>query len=171
MPDAQGLWEVPVTIAEWCLFGAVILYLVTLALAKALAAREFDNAKPRDPAFYADPVRSRMLGAHVNGIETFPFFAVAVLLAEFRSAPQGWIDGLALAFLVTRILFVFAYVADRPTLRTTLWNAGFAFNLGIFFLAGFGARGAMIATALGLAWSIVVALILVFGERSRQPRP
>ena len=158
------------TIAEWCLFGAVILYLVTLAPAKALAPDKFDNAKPRDPAFYAEPLRNRMLGAHINGIETFPFFAAAVLLSEFRGAPQEWIDGLAVAFLVTRILFVLAYVADRPTLRTTLWNAAFAFNLGIFFLAGFGERGATIATVVGLAFAIIVATILVLGERTRRPR-
>ena len=152
------------TIAEWCLFGAVVLYLLSLAPAKALAPREFDNAKPRDPAFYADPVRGRMLGAHMNGIETFPFFAVAVLLAEFRSAPQAWIDGLALAFLATRLLFVLAYVGDRSTLRTMLWNAAFAFNLGIFFHAGFGVRGAVIATAAGLIWALTLGPILIHGE-------
>ncbi len=157
------------TIAEWCLFGAVILYLVSLAPAKALASREFDNARPRDPAFYADPVRGRMFGAHINGIETFPFFAIAVLLAEFRSVPQAWIDGLALAFLGARILFVLAYVADRATLRTMLWNAAFAFNLGIFFLAGFGAKGAAIATGAGLVFALIVGLILTIGQRNRQP--
>lgn len=156
------------TIAEWCLFGTVLLYLVSLAPAKALAPREFDNAKPRAPAFYADPVRGRMLGAHINGIETFPFFAVAVLLAEFRAAPQAWVDGLGLAFLVTRALFVLAYVGDRATLRTMLWNAAFAFNLGIFFLAGFGVRGAVIATGVGMAWALALGPILIIGERIRR---
>ena len=122
------------TIAEWCLFGAVLLYLGTVAPAKAFGHRTFDNAAPRNPAFYEDPVRQRALGAHINGIETFPFFATAVLLAEFRQAPQNWIDFLAFAFLVTRIAFVAAYVSNKPTARTVLWNAAFAFNLGIFFL-------------------------------------
>ena len=134
------------TIAEWCLLGAVMLYLLTLAPAKALALREFDNANPRDPDFYEHPVRKRALGAHINGIETFPFFAAAVLLAEFRDAPQQWTDGLAVAFLVARIAFVGAYLANRPTLRTVLWNAAMAFNLGIFFLSVFGVKGATVAT-------------------------
>jgi uncharacterized MAPEG superfamily protein len=103
------------TIAEWCLFGAVLLYLGTVAPAKAFGHREFNNAAPRDPAFYEHPVRKRALGAHINGIETFPFFATAVLLAEFRQAPQEWIDGLAMAFVATRILFVGAYLGDKPT--------------------------------------------------------
>jgi uncharacterized MAPEG superfamily protein len=142
--------------AEWCLFGAVLLYLVTLAPTKGLAPREFDNANPRDPKFFEHPVRRRALGAHINGIETFPFFAAAVLLAEFRNAPQGWVDGLALAFLLTRVAFVAAYVGDRPTLRTVLWNAAFAFNLGLFFLSGYGVGGALIATAIGIAWALAL---------------
>jgi uncharacterized MAPEG superfamily protein len=146
--------------AEWCLFGAVLLYLVTLAPTKGLAPREFDNANPRDPKFFEQPIRKRALGAHINGIETFPFFAAAVLLAEFRHAPQDWVDGLALAFLLTRVAFVAAYVGDRPTLRTVLWNAAFAFNLGLFFLSGYGLRGALIATTIGIAWALALWPVL-----------
>jgi uncharacterized MAPEG superfamily protein len=142
--------------AEWCLFGAVLLYLLTLAPTKGLAPREFDNANPRDPKFFELPVRKRALGAHINGIETFPFFAAAVVLAEFRNAPQDWVDGLALAFLITRVGFVAAYVGNRPTLRTVLWNAAFAFNLGLFFLSGYGVRGALIATAAGIVWAVAL---------------
>lgn len=144
------------TAAEWCLFGAVMLYLMTLAPTKGLAPREFDNADPRNPKFFEHPTRKRALGAHINGIETFPFFAAAVLLAEFRLAPQDWVDGLALGFLVTRIAFAIAYVANRPTLRTVLWNAAFAFNLGLFFLSGYGVQGALIALAIGLSWALAL---------------
>ena len=153
------------TIAEWCLFGAVILYLLTLAPTKALAPLEFDNANPRDPRFFEHPVRKRALGAHINGIETFPFFAAAVLLAEFRTAPQDWIDGLALAFLVTRIAFVIAYVANKATLRTVMWNTAMAFNVGIFFLSGFGVKGAVIATLVGLGFAAVLWPLLSIGGR------
>ncbi len=148
------------TIAEWCLFGAVILYLGTVAPAKALGHRDFNNAAPRDPGFYMHPVRSRALGAHINGIETFPFFAAAVLLAELKQAPQDWVDALAVGFLIIRIAFVLAYIADRPTTRTVSWNAAFALNLGIFFLSGFGPRGAVIATASGLVFALAVGRIL-----------
>jgi uncharacterized MAPEG superfamily protein len=126
--------EGAMTVAEWCVFGALMLYLLTIAPIKWIGFRRFDNAKPRDPAFYADPLRTRALGAHQNGIETFPFFAVAVLLAEFRDGPQRLIDELAVLFLIVRIAYVFTYLGDRPTLRSILWSIGFAINLGIFFL-------------------------------------
>src|SRR6266576_6101599 len=122
------------TVAEWCVFASVLLYLLTIAPFKALGAGQFDNSKPRDPAFYQDPIRSRALGAHLNGIETFPFFAAAVLLAEFRAAPQNLINELAVLFLIVRSAYVFTYLGDRPTLRSILWGIGFAINVGIFFL-------------------------------------
>ncbi len=122
------------TLAEWAIFAAVMLYLLTLAPIKAAGAREFDNGDPRDEAFYARPLRKRAYAAHNNGIETFPFFAAAVLLAEFRHAPQAWIDGLAAAFLVARLGYILAYVGDKPTLRSAIWALGFLINIAIFFL-------------------------------------
>ena len=122
------------TVAEWCVFGAALLYLLTIAPFKAVGAGQFDNSKPRDLAFYDDPIRSRALGAHLNGIETFPFFAAAVLLAEFRAAPQNLINELAVLFLIVRVAYVFTYLGNRPTLRTILWNIGFVINTAIFFL-------------------------------------
>jgi len=122
------------TVAEWCIFGALMLYLLTIAPVKWIGFRRFDNAKPRDPAFYADPLRARALGAHQNGIEAFPFFAIAVLLAEIREGPQRLIDELAILFLIVRIAYVLTYLGDRPTLRSILWSIGFAINLAIFFM-------------------------------------
>ena len=122
------------TVAEWTLLGAVLLYLLTLAPVKPLGYRTFDNANPRNPEFYTPGIRTRALGAHLNGIETFPFFAAAVLLAEFRHMPQSRIDILAVAFLAVRFAFVLAYLGNRPTLRSLLWNLGFFVNVAIFLM-------------------------------------
>ena len=122
------------TIAEWCVFGTLLLYLLTIGSIKWIGFRRFDNSKPRDPAFYEGPIAARVLGAHQNGIEAFPFFAAAVLLAEFRSCPQRLIDELAMLFLIVRIAYVFTYLGNRPTLRSILWSIGFAINIAIFFL-------------------------------------
>ena len=122
------------TVAEWCVFGTLMLYLLTIVAAKWVGGRQFDNANPRDPDFYRDPIRARALGAHQNGIEAFPFFAVAVLLAEFRLGPLRLIDELAVLFLIVRIAYVFTYLGNRPTLRSILWSLGFAINVAIFFL-------------------------------------
>ena len=122
------------TIAEWCVFAIVMLYLLSIAPIKWLRFRRFDNSKPRDPAFYDDPIAARSLGAHQNGIEAFPFFAAAILLAEFRACPQRLVDELAVLFVIVRIAYVFTYLGDRPTLRSILWSLGFAINIAIFFM-------------------------------------
>jgi uncharacterized MAPEG superfamily protein len=122
------------TIAEWCVFGALMLYLLTIAPVKWIRSRRFDNSKPRDPDFYDDPIAARALGAHLNGIEAFPFFAVAVLLAQFRGGPQRLIDELAVLFLIVRIAYVFTYLGNRPTLRSILWSIAFVINIAIFFM-------------------------------------
>ncbi|MDB5461485.1 MAG: hypothetical protein JWO72_3226 [Caulobacteraceae bacterium] len=121
------------TVADLCLLAAVVVYIATIAIPKAVARQQFDNAKPRDPAFYKDPFRARALGAHLNGIESFPLFAVAVILAEMHGASQTMVDDLAVAFVMVRIAYVAAYYTDRPTLRSILFCVGFALNLAIFF--------------------------------------
>jgi uncharacterized MAPEG superfamily protein len=110
----------------------VLIYLLTLAPIKPLSRGEFKNSVPRDPAFYAPPLRARVLGAHINGIETFPFFAAAILLAEMKGGSQNLVDHLAMGFLIVRLGFVWAYIAGRPTTRTLLWNLGFLLNVLIF---------------------------------------
>jgi uncharacterized MAPEG superfamily protein len=122
------------TVAEYCVFAVVAIYLLTIVPIKWLGSGQYDNSKPRDPAFYKDAIRARALGAHQNGIEAFPFFAIAVLLAEFRAAPQNLINELALLFVIVRIAYVLTYIGNRPRLRSILWNVGFTINIVIFFL-------------------------------------
>ena len=122
------------TVAEWCVFASLMLYLLSIASVKWLRFGNFDNSRPRDPAFYDNPIATRALGAHQNGIEAFPFFAAAVLLAEFRACPQHLINELAVLFVIVRISYVFTYIGNRPTLRSILWSIGFAINIAIFFM-------------------------------------
>lgn len=44
------------TLAEWPVFGAVLLYLVTIAPVKAIGFRRFNHSEPRDPVVN-DPKR------------------------------------------------------------------------------------------------------------------
>ncbi|MGY3448232.1 MAPEG family protein [Bradyrhizobium sp. USDA 4353] len=125
------------TIAELCIFASVMLYLITIVPAKWISvdgAGRYDNSRPRDPAFYDGGIRERALGAHQNGIEAFPFFAAAVLLAEFRAAPQNLINELSVLFVIVRVAYVLTYIGDRPSLRSILWTIGFLITVGIFFL-------------------------------------
>ncbi|MSP00821.1 MAG: MAPEG family protein [Acetobacteraceae bacterium] len=120
------------TIAELCLPAMIVLIIATILPAKVLGRKEYDNANPRNPAFYTPGFRARSLGAHQNGMEAFPFFAAAVLLAEMRAGQQGTIDMLATGFVLARLVYVGCYMADKPAARSIVWAAGFALNLAIF---------------------------------------
>jgi uncharacterized MAPEG superfamily protein len=61
------------TLAEWMIFGTVLLFLLTIAPVKAIGHARFDNSNPRNPSFYKTGINSRAQGAHINGIEAFPF--------------------------------------------------------------------------------------------------
>jgi uncharacterized MAPEG superfamily protein len=121
------------TIADLCLLAAVILTILSIVPAKLDGRRQYDNANPRDPAFYTPGLRARSQGAHMNGFEAFPFFAAAVILAEMRSVPQHTVNILAVAFILARIAYVLLYLTDRPSLRSAVWTVGFVCNLAIFF--------------------------------------
>jgi uncharacterized MAPEG superfamily protein len=127
-----------VTIADFCLFASVILTIASIAPAKL--DREFDNANPRDPAYYTPGLRARSQAAHLNGFEAFPFFAAAVILAEMRGAPQGWVNALAVAFILARIVFVALYLTNRPTPRSVVWSVAFLINVAIFFSPAWAGR-------------------------------
>ena len=117
--------------AYWCVLVAGVLPYLTVGLAKARAP--YDNRDPRAPGTYKG-FAYRAHSAHQNGFETFPFFAVAVLVASSGS-PQASIaalNGLAVAWILLRLVYIAAYLADRPSLRSAVWIAGLFASVAIF---------------------------------------
>ena len=121
----------PLTLADLSILAAVAAYMAPIAIAKYGSLRQFDNDKPRDPAFYQDPFRARALWAHQNGLEGFAFFAAAVVIAQMRDAPQHVADSLALAYVALRFAYAAAYLAGLSALRSGLWALAFAVNVAL----------------------------------------
>lgn len=120
-------------IALWCVLIAGVLPIVTVGLAK-WGSRDFDNANPRGWAGGLDGWRERAVAAQQNGFEAFPLFAAAVLVANTQGHEGLVADLLAVAFVLLRIGYVACYLTDRPTLRSTVWSAGFFVTVAIFTL-------------------------------------
>lgn len=121
------------TLAVWMILAAAILpYLCTL-LAKA-GAPGFDNASPRSWQEQLTGWRQRADWAQRNHFEAFPAFAAAVVLAQVAGAAQGRIDALAVAFVLLRLAYTGAYLANRPTLRSLCFALGFACVVWLFVL-------------------------------------
>ncbi len=119
------------SLADWCILAAALLPILTTGLAKGLGG-SYDNHDPRGRALAYDGAAKRAHAAHQNGFEAFPFFAIAVIFAQMKGGPGGAIDALALAFVLLRIGYVGAYVADRATLRSVLWSLAFFAAIAIF---------------------------------------
>lgn len=75
----------------------------------------------------------RVLRTYSNSAETFPAFGWALLVAIIAGAPPAWINGLAILYLVFRMLFWVTYysgvgkVAGGP--RTAFFVGGLLTNI------------------------------------------
>jgi len=117
-------------IALWCVLIAAILPLLSVIPAKM--NKDFDNANPRDPDYWRTGFRARAQGAQANGFEAFPFFAVAVFAAMSQGGDPGWIDRLAILFILLRLIYIGCYWADRANPRSLAWAASFLTIIALF---------------------------------------
>jgi uncharacterized MAPEG superfamily protein len=121
------------TTAYWCVLAAAFIPYFTVGVAKSKG--DFDNAAPRDWLARQEGFRKRALWAHQNAFEAFPPFAAAVIIAQLAHAPQGWIDLLAVLFIVARIAYSVLYIFDKPTMRSIVWTLGLGCMVGLFVVA------------------------------------
>lgn len=121
------------TIAYLALLVAAMLPFVCAGISKA-GRRDYDNRSPREWMETLHGYRRRADAAQSNSWEALPFFAAAVIIAHQLGAEQGWLDALAVAFVLLRMVYVWLYVRDRSTLRSVVWTAALAVNVWIFFL-------------------------------------
>jgi uncharacterized MAPEG superfamily protein len=129
------------TIAFWCVFGAVLLPYVCFGIARNRGRdpdgrRLRDNRDPRDFPNRIDGLAKRAWDAHLNSFESLPGFAAAVIIAHLAHAPQARIDALAIAWLAARLAYVAFYLTGKSTLRTTAQVASLVCVVGLFILAG-----------------------------------
>lgn len=117
-------------IVLWCVLVAAVLPMAAAAPAKL--DRSFDNGRPRDPEFWKTGFRARAYGAMANGYEAFPLFAAAAIVAVTQGGDETTAGLLGVAFLAARLGYVAAYWADRPTLRSAVWTAGFLLCCALF---------------------------------------
>ncbi len=112
--------------AKACVFVSFLLIWLPRFFVLRSAVRMpggLDNHLPREQQGRLDDLGKRAQGAHMNAFESFAPFAVAVLFAttsEARVDPSV-VNGLAGAHVGLRLLYTWAYLTDRPSLRSTIW--------------------------------------------------
>jgi uncharacterized MAPEG superfamily protein len=127
--------ETAMTIAFWCVLIAGLLPYAAIAIAKSDKSYLRNNHQPREWEAGLKGRQARAHAAHLNTFEAFPLFAAGVLVAAFCKAPQGIIDAIAIAFIVTRVAYIACYVGDKATLRSLVWMVGLGLSIALFFIA------------------------------------
>jgi uncharacterized MAPEG superfamily protein len=116
--------------ATWMILAAALLPYLMTGLAKSGGG--IDNASPRVGAETLQGWRKRADWAHRNHFEAFAPFAAGVLVAEYAHASQAAIDWLAGGFILARIGYSVAYVANTAALRSLLWLVGIVCVIALF---------------------------------------
>jgi uncharacterized MAPEG superfamily protein len=116
-----------VTIAIWCILIAATLPYVAFGFVKGLDANQ---PRYRVGELAGDAVRA--YGAHLNGLETFPWFASAVIVAHMIGGPSRIVDVLAVVYILVRIGHMAAYIGGRQPLRSAAFFLSQIIALVIF---------------------------------------
>jgi uncharacterized MAPEG superfamily protein len=121
------------TIAIWCiLIAGTLPYVAFGAFVKGL-----DPHLPRAGARGLEGQAARAYGAQLNGFETFPLFAAAVIVSHIVGGPSMAANILAVLYVLLRIGHMAAYIADRQPLRTAAFSLGQLVAAAIFILPAF----------------------------------
>jgi len=128
--------------AYWCVLVMALLPIVCAGIAKSGMMRSppgeggYDNAAPRSWLQRQTDWRARANNAQANTFEALPFFFAAVIIAHQLQASQGRVDVLAVFYVVLRLAYVAAYVANKANLRSVIWMLALLANVALLF-AGF----------------------------------
>lgn len=106
-----------------CLLLAAFLPYICSVIAKSRMSL-IENHQPRVHVAQLSGFRARANWAHENGYEAFPFFASAVIAAHVTQVSAETITAWAVAFIVCRIVYIGAYLLDRPYIRSAFWGMG-----------------------------------------------
>lgn len=127
------------TLAHWAVVVAAFLPIVCAGIAKWGAfgrSRKdggYDNHQPRDWLARQSSWRARANAAQANSFEALPFFIGAVIIAHQIGADQARLDGLAMLFVLLRLVYIGLYVGDRATSRTLVWTLALGVNVALLF--------------------------------------
>ena len=120
------------SLAFWCIFiSALLIFLAKAPVARAMQQESgvYDNHHPRSQQARLTGFGARALAAHLNSFEAFPLFAVGVLMAHVTQTHGVLVDGLAVTFVIARVLYLLCYWADWHWQRSLVWGVGLLCSL------------------------------------------
>ena len=121
------------TIAYWCVLVAAALPYLCAWIAKLGSFGPKDNVSPRDWAAKQNGWRARANAAQANSFEGLPLFIGAVVIAHQLGAAQATVDGLSIAYVALRLVYIALYVRGANGARSAVWALGVMACIAIVF--------------------------------------
>ena len=128
------------TLAQWMILVAALLPIVCAGIAKSGLMNTprgqggYDNHDPRAWLAKQGDWRARANHAQSNSFEALPIFVAGVLIAQAHGAAAFTTDALAVVFVLARVAYIAAYLADRANLRTLCWVVALGCAIALFFV-------------------------------------
>jgi uncharacterized MAPEG superfamily protein len=123
----------------WLSIALGLVQIVLVVIFNGLAGRTGWAVGPRDAAGPAlGTIGGRLERALGNFVETFAFFAAAVLLAQALGKHSAMSMLGAELYFGARVAYVLVYAAGIPVLRTLVWLASFAGIIMVLSASGGG---------------------------------
>jgi uncharacterized MAPEG superfamily protein len=126
------------TIIIICLFIATLMPILAkapLALAMNKAGGGYDNRNPREQQNSLAGFGARAKAAHENCFEALIMFTPGALAVLVTHNAGQLAEYFAIAFVASRLAYLFAYYLDKHVLRSTFWGIGFISSLSLVWLA------------------------------------
>ena len=103
-------------------------------MAKKGSVIPINNNDPRDHIRHLKAKAKYAYGAEQNCYESFPPFAIAVVVAHLIGGVQLTIDILAGLYIVSRLMYVVFYLQGKGTLRSVTFMVGLVATITLFFV-------------------------------------
>ena len=123
------------TFAYACIVVALIIPIVLAGMAKKGSVIPVNNNDPRDHIRHLKARAKYAYGAEQNCYESFPPFAIAVVVAHLMGGVQLTIDILAGLYIVSRLMYVVFYLQGKGTLRSLTFMIGLIATISLFFIS------------------------------------
>jgi len=121
------------TIAFYCVVIGLLIPLILAGISKRNTEVHYNNESPRDHIAHLSGKAKNAYNAEQNHYETFPIFAIAVVVAHWLNHDQSIIDLLAITFIIARVLHAIFYITNNGSLRSVSFMIGLACTIGLFF--------------------------------------
>lgn len=126
------------TVPFWCVAAMIVLPYVLAGLGgyhKTQQLGSVDNEEPRSQTALLTGAGARVAAAQANAWEALVVFGLAVVINHLRGdADPGTSATVSAVYVVARILYTVAYVANYATLRSAVFLVSLACALSLLFV-------------------------------------